>query len=135
MKGKLKMDGKGSFIAQVYTSNAQLPIKDAVVTITTPEEEKPTVLFVRNTDSSGRTKLVELDSPPMANSLTPDNGTEAFSSYFVRIDHPKFETALIKDVQIFSNETTIQPTELIPLPETTKRGDKIDIVLITPQNL
>ena len=129
------MDGKGSLITQVYTSKAQLPIKDAVVIVTTPKEENPTILFIRTTNSSGKTTSVELDSPPMANSLTPDNGTEAFSSYYVRIYHPEFEPTLVKDVQIFSNQLTIQPVDMIPLEESRKPADRTDVIVITPQNL
>ncbi len=129
------MDTKGNLIVQVYTSNAQVPIKNATVSVTTPEDENPRLLYVRLTDSSGRTQPLELDSPPEANSLTPDNGTLAFSNYFVRIDHPEFETALVKDVQIFSNQITLLPVEMIPLPENALSGDRIDTVFITPQAL
>ena len=129
------MDKKGNLIVQVYTSSAQVPIKNATVSVTTPEEESPRLLYVRFTDSSGRTPKLELDSPPEQNSLTPDNGTPAFSNYFVRIDHPDFETALVKDVQIFSNSITLLPVEMIPLPENSKSGDKVDTTTITPQPL
>ncbi len=129
------MDKKGNLIVQVFTSGAQVPIKNATVSVTTPEEENPHLLYVRFTDSSGRTQPLEFDSPPEANSQSPGNSTDSFSSFFVRVDHPEFETALVKDVQIFSNQITLLPVEMIPLPENAKSGDKIDTVLITPQNL
>ncbi len=129
------MDGKGTLIVQVYTGIAQLPIKNAVVTVTSKAEENTNLTSLRYTDSSGRTPQIELSSPPFSNSLTPDNNLPAFASYDVRIDHPEFETALVNDVQLFSERITLLPVEMIPLAENEKSGEKIDITNITNQNL
>ena len=66
------MDTKGTLIAQVYTSRAQLPIENAVVTVLKDNGEGQTeVIANRLTNSSGRTTPVVIDTPELSLSQNP----------------------------------------------------------------
>lgn len=127
------MDKKGSVIAQVFTSRAQLPVENADVSILSTGE-KSEIIAQRITDKSGKTAEVDIDTPEISLSLTPGN-ENPFSSVNIKITHPEFYGILIRDVQVFSDTQTLQLTELIPIEETDSRFDATETVNITPQNL
>ena len=126
---------QGTLIAQVYTSMAQLPIENAYITVTDTNEENPTIIASRTTDSSGKTSIIILQTPPRSDSLSPNPEEIPFVSYNVRVDHPEFESIIIKNVQIFDGLETIQDAMLIPLTESSKGNRNIETVTITPQAL
>lgn len=134
MKGNDKMP-QGTLIAQVYTSMAQLPIENAYITVTDTNEENPSIIASRKTNSSGKTSIITLDTPPRSDSLTPNPDDIPFVSYNIRIDHPEFESIVIKNVQIFEGLETIQEAMLIPLAELSKGNRNTETVTITPQPL
>lgn len=125
----------GTLIAQVYTSIAQLPVENAYVTVTDTKEENPSVIASRKTDSSGKTTIITLDTPPKTDSLSPNPTEIPFVSYNLRIDHPEFESVIIKNVQIFDGLETIQETMLIPLAENSAGDRSTQTVNVTPQPL
>ncbi len=128
------MDNQGTFKAQIYTSRARLPIKDAVVTVLTARVTPQTILAHRMTNSSGNTEILYIDTPAIGLSQSPGNALP-FTSVDVKITHPEFYSMLIRDVQIFSDTETIQQAELIPIEETKNKTDMMETVNITPQNL
>lgn len=125
----------GTLIAQVYTSMAQLPVENAYVTVTDTKEENPSVIASRKTDSSGKTTIITLDTPPKTDSHSPNPTEIPFVNYNLRIDHPEFESVIIKNVQIFDGLETIQETMLIPLAENSKGDRNTQTVNVTPQPL
>ncbi len=125
----------GTLIAQVYTSLAQLPVENAYITVTDTKTENPSVIASRKTDSSGKTTIITFDTPPRNDSLTPNPQENPFVSYNIRIDHPEFESVIIKNVQIFDGLETIQEAMLIPLAETSKGNRNTETVNVTPQPL
>lgn len=127
------MDKKGTIIAQVYTSRAQLPIEDANVTVLKAGDANE-VIAHRTTDKSGKTLSVDIVTPEIALSQSPGN-KNPFSVVDIKISHPEFYSILIRDVQVFSNTETLQFAELIPIEETKSRFDMTETVNITPQNL
>lgn len=126
------MDKKGSIVAQVYTSRAQLPVEDANVTILKAGGNE--VIAHRVTDKSGKTSSVGIDTPELSLSQSPGN-TTPFSVVDIKITHPEFYGILVRDVQVFSDTETLQFAELIPIEETNSRFDMTETVNITPQNL
>ena len=127
------MDKKGSIITQVYTSRAQLPIENAVVTFFKSGDENE-IIAHRVTDKSGKTSLVTVDTPEISLSQSPGN-KNPFSVVDIKISHPEFYGILVREVQVFSDTQTLQFAELIPLEETLSKYDMTETVNITPQNL
>lgn len=124
------MDKKGTIVAQVYTSKAQLPIENASITIIKNGE----VIAQRTTNSSGKTDSVPVDTPAISESQSPGNITP-FTSVDMKITHPEFYGIIVREVQVFPNTETLQYAELIPIAETNSRFDRTETVNITPQNL
>lgn len=127
------MDKKGSVIAQVYTSEARLPVENANVTFFKSGSENE-ALANRITDKSGKTAEVDIETPELKLSLSPGDITP-FARVDIKITHPEFYGILIREAQVFSDTQTLQPAELIPLEEKDGGSSVTETVSVTPQNL
>lgn len=129
------MAGTGKLIVNTYFSNDTIPIENSFITVTKSDENPPTLLGLRLTDKSGKTEAIEIDTPDVEYSLTPDNGTIPFTSVDVRVDHPETYTVITKNVQVFPGQTSVSNIMLLPLPENPSPEERQKIYIITPQNL
>ena len=104
----------GTLQINVISSDAYLPISDAVVTITNTQTggniEEQLV-----TDSSGQTETVELPTPPLEYSLIPQ-ANQPYSQYNLTITAPGYETLFLTGTQLLADEKAIQNVRLVPLP-------------------
>lgn len=125
---------KGLFGASAFTAGRILPIENAQVYVSLAESEGEVLLYSLVTDENGNTPIVELDAPDMELSESPGN-VRPFSVYNARVIKEGFFRTLIKDVQVFSGQTTIQNTVMIPLPENTDGIDTTNTFVVLPQNL
>lgn len=116
--------GTGRLLVQVYTGEETTPISDAGVIISkensSGSEEILSYLF---TDRDGRTPEIQLSAPLKSVSLTPDN-QRGYQNYNIRVDKPGFYTTELINVPVFSQNTTIQPVSLLPLPLDSYSGKK-----------
>lgn len=124
----------GYVVVRVYTSNAQLPIKNAFVSVTTGNSPDINLLGFRNTNEFGETGIISVETPDLDLSLSPSDITP-FSICNIEISHPSYYTMVINDVQVFANTRTIQEVELIPLEENSKPQDRVITNNIPSQNL
>ena len=129
------MSAQGFVQVHVYTSRANTPLTDAVISISRkrPDGGKE-LLSTQLTNTSGNTKTIAVTAPDFADSQSPGNGTP-FSVVDIAADLPLFERVVIEDVQIFPDTLTIQDIQLQPrdaLPSTW--GNTIDF-RVQPQNL
>lgn len=123
---------QGQLVVSVFTANQLLPVTNATVTVaaengTTQEE------LSSDTDRSGRTIAFTLAAPPASASQEPTQSIP-FAEYRVTITHPDYFTAVIENVQIFGDNLTLLPVNLIPIPELSN-GDIDRTVIIPRQNL
>lgn len=94
------------------------PIKDARVIIRKPRllPEQPIVpsdtLEELNTDVSGQTQVVDLDTPPLELSLNENNDLMPYANYDVQIDAPGYEPENIENVEILPQSLSIQNVQL-----------------------
>ena len=59
----------GTLLVQVYTSRAELPVRDAtVVVIRRAPSGKYELISIQSTDSSGMTKPIAVETPPLLES-------------------------------------------------------------------
>lgn len=108
---------KGELQVNVVDSE-NAPIKDARVIIRKPRllPEQPIVpsdtLEELNTDVSGQTQVVDLDTPPLELSLNENNDLMPYANYDVQIDAPGYEPENIENVEILPQSLSIQNVQL-----------------------
>ncbi len=124
----------GFLTARIYTSRGNLPVAEAIVTVSQTEGGRTNIIAKRTTDKNGQITPVTILAPDKALSLEPGDG-DVFSVVDVRVDHPMYYTVVIKNVQIFAGETTVVDTPLIPLPDNQRNDEMADEFVESPQNL
>lgn len=117
----MNMRATGRLTVRVYTSQAQIPLECATVVVTAPGERgKRKLLSVQATDSSGRIRTIELDTPALGESTAPgglpgNSGPCALCDVWA--EHPGYMMLKMENVQIFPGVETVQDMELMPLPQ------------------
>ena len=106
LKKETRQDNEGQLQVCVFGQNQGQPLRDADVQIT-PRGDSADVLMEEFTDDSGQTALINLPSPPVEFSLSP-NSEKPYSTYDVMVRLNGFNPTLIQGVQIFSGEIAIQ---------------------------
>ena len=108
---------RGTIITRTRTSDAELPVENAVVAYFAPGEDGAELLAVRCTDPSGKAAPVFFDTPEGTESMQPEGQDDPTPYRVVDIvaDHPDFERVTVKGVQVFDGIVTYQDIELVPL--------------------
>ena len=118
---------------RVFTSYAQIPIKDAAVTITDTNEN---VIAMRLTNRSGNfDQPIAISVPDLSASQSPNTGITPYTSVNIYSRAENFEEIEVNDVQVFPDTVTLQNLELIPLSELPGVWNKAEIFQTPPQNL
>ncbi len=128
------MAATGYLTVRTYTSNAQLPIEGAAISVTQPEENGTRLIATRITDESGRIAPVPITTPNRSESLTPGN-SRPWTTVDITADHPAYDRVLIENVQIFADIITEQNLELLPRSELPEAYNMTEVVDITAQPL
>ena len=111
----------GTLLVQVYTSRAELPVRDAtVVVIRRAPSGKYELISIQSTDSSGKINTIQIDTPVPAESTSPnglpgDGAPCALCSVWA--EQPGYAMLQVENVQVFPGVETVQNMELIPLPQ------------------
>ena len=110
------MTAIGKLQVKTVTALDALPVMDAVVVISSTNDDNRELVKVLRTDSSGKTDAIELYTLPQQLSEVPGNRTP-FATYDIEVTKPGFIPIVSKDVPVFENATTLQTFEMIALPE------------------
>lgn len=109
----------GYLIVNVYLEDVAVPVEGATITI---EGEGFKNDYI--TDSDGKTTKIALDAPDIKYSLNPQHDVKPYSLYNLKVTKPGLPTTVIKNVEIFPEETSFQNVfikkdsdTLIELPE------------------
>ena len=133
------MQATGTLSVRVCTSQAQIPLEGATVVVTTPGAEgKWKLLSLQNTDSSGRIRTFEVETPAAGESTAPgglpgDGVPCALCDVWA--EQPGYAMLQMEDVQIFPGVETVQNMELIPLPQGLCSLQQRDVWDIPAQSL
>ena len=128
----MKLASTGYLQAHIYTSNAQLPLSNVAVVVTSPDG---TAIVMRITDRSGLIDPIEIPVPPLEESQEPGSGERPYTQVNLIAELPGYERIEAENLQIFAGTTTYQNLEMIPL-STEPFGQNQTIHYITPpQNL
>ncbi len=124
---------QGRLQINVTANVGLIPIENATINISFTGEPDSVVRTLQ-TDSSGQTDMVELETPPLQYSLTP-NSPMPYAEYTVSATAPGYEPVIVSGVEVLPDVTAIQniemtPTELtedteeiIAIPDHTLYGD------------
>lgn len=128
MKGGILITSTGFLKAHVFTSNAQIPLRNTAIVITA---EDGTGIAMRLTDRSGLIRTIEIPVPAKAASLTPDSDEIPYTIVNLYARKKGYEPIYAEHLQIFAGTTTFQDLEMIPLPEFPDASSQI-IIYDTP---
>lgn len=127
------MSATGYIQVRVYTSIAQIPLKDAAVTIT---DVSGAAIAMRLTNRSGQLNVpIEIEVPDLTASQSPNTGIIPYTTVNLYVGLENYENIEIKNLQIFDNTVTIQNLEMIPLSELPNEWNKIETFDTPFQNL
>ena len=119
------MDSYGTITVYAYSSNARIPVEGATVVISRGDGNSAQILATARTDRSGYITPVMVPAPNPSQSLSPDQSTP-FSTVFIKISHPDYETEKIGGVQIFPNVITVQSFRMIPVNPQYSNGEELE---------
>lgn len=114
------------------TSNAQIPLEDVAVTVTTPDG---TAIAMRQTDRNGTISPVEVPAPELSAGRTPDTGIRPYTPVNVYARRDGFEQTENENLQVFPGVTTRLVLQMIPLAELPDSWDKTVLYNTPPQSL
>lgn len=133
MKGGVLLSATGYIQVHAYTSNAQIPLQYAAITVT---DASGAAIAMRLTNRSGMLdEPIAISVPDLAASLSPNTGIIPFSVVNLYARAEDYEEIEIENLQIFANTVTVQNLEMIPLSELPNSWNQIEIFQTPAQNL
>ena len=103
---------RGRLQIVVQSTLRNIPIENATIKISYSGNPNQIIEEVR-TYSSGQTPVLDLPTPPLEYSLTPDS-PQPYSEYSLQITAPGYEQTDISGTEILPEETAIQPVQMLP---------------------
>lgn len=73
--------------------------------------------------------------PDASESRDPNFQGQPFTTVSIRVQHPDYEQIQVDHAQVFAGVITLQPLELIPLPQFPDLYDRVEYFNVPPQNL
>lgn len=111
-------DAFGSLAVQVTTARGAVPIENALVVISEDGEDgEEHMLFTLQTSNSGETQTVRLATYPFSLSQNPEFFGKPYKDYTITTSKPGYYTVVNKNVPVFADRFSIQPVNMIALPE------------------
>lgn len=115
-------DTIGKLQINVTANVGLIPIENASITISFTGEPD-SALETLTTNSSGQTDTVDLKTPPLQYSLTP-NSPMPYSEYTLSVSAPGYEPVIVSGVEVLPDVTAIQNIEMTPT-ETSEDTEEI----------
>lgn len=121
----------GKLNIRVVSDNTNYPIPDATVRITS-ENEPERIIEEALTNEEGQLNDIELEAPPVDYSMKP-SANKPYSEYTITVRAPGFESIEVNGAEIFSGQTALQETSLLPLA--TGELDSAELFVIPDHTL
>lgn len=121
----------GNLNIRVVSDNTNYPIPDATVRITS-ENEPERIIEEALTNEEGQLNDIELEAPPVDYSMKP-SANKPYSEYTITVRAPGFESIEVNGAEIFSGQTALQETSLLPLA--TGEPDSAELFVIPDHTL
>ena len=117
---EMPTEGVGYLVVHVTTARGAIPLEGAAVHIRTNEYADTTpradILYATTTNRDGNTERIPLAAPPRENAMAPSE-VPPFSTYHLEVRREGYGMQSFIALPIFSGITSVQPVDLIPLPE------------------
>lgn len=95
-------------------SDQNVPIESARVSISFTADPDRTVEEVQ-TDSIGKTQVLDLAAPPVEYSLNAASEVQPYSEYTIQITAPGYEPLTVSGIEILSSQLSLQSVRLRPI--------------------
>ncbi len=129
MEEFLRQNPSNGFIkVQAYSGQGALPVKDVRIRVT-KEIGGDEILFLEDiTDESGKTEAKSLPAPDASLSQQPNQSQQPlpYATYTLTAENPNYTTLIKKDLPIFPGVISIQPLEMLAVPNSGWRPPIID---------
>ncbi len=128
------MAPKGSIKVQVFKGEDFVPIENSKVTIIETGESAPARQGekVINTDSSGLTQEIDVNTPPVENSMNPGDKLP-YSFVDIKVEYPGFNTIVVKGCQIYPDRVAFQQFNMIPVTRGQRQTEQV--ITVSPNTL
>lgn len=127
------MSAFGYLQVRAYTSYAQIPLKDAAITVT---DMSGGAIAMRLTNRSGQLDSpLKIEVPDLSASQSPNTMVIPYATVNLYARLENYETIEIEQIQIFADTVTVQALEFIPLSELPGDWNKAEIFVTQSQNL
>lgn len=110
----------GQLQINVTSQVTSYPIENAQISISYTGVPESTLEQLQ-TDSSGQTEVVDLQTPPLEYSLNPDSQQQPYSEYTLNIKAPGYEDISISGAEILPGVKAIQNVEMRPTDGSTNQ--------------
>lgn len=110
---------KGQLQINVTSEITAFPITGATISISYTGVPDSTLEQV-NTDASGQTEVLELNTPPLEYSLNPTIESQPYAEYTLDISAPGYETVSVAGAEVLPDVKAIQNVRLRPLAEVSQ---------------
>ncbi|MCY6355606.1 peptidoglycan-binding domain-containing protein [Clostridium sp. ZS2-4] len=128
------MAQKGRLQVQVIVEDTYVPIPDAEVIVKPRAEEGSRQKEQKiTTDSSGQTSELELDAPPIDNSMKPSDKSP-YSLCDVELKVKGYRDIVVRGCQIYPNTLAVQQCKVTPIT-TTRQVNEVEIINVEPNTL
>lgn len=127
LKAMEMQSSSGGLQVGVYNITIAQPVSHAnVIVFNYNSDGARNVIYEVQTDVDGQTEVLQLPTPPLEYSLSP-NMPKPFSEYDIEVTADGFESVLINNVQIFPQQIAIAPVDMIPLDISEENEEVINI--------
>ena len=107
---------RGKLQISVTSEITAYPVENATISISYTGVPNSTLEQLQ-TNNSGQTEIVELDTPPLEYSLNPTIEEQPYSEYTLQIEAPGFEPVNIAGTELLPEVTALQNVQLRPVVE------------------
>ena len=129
MEEFLRQNPSNGFIkVQAYSGQGALPVKDVKIRVT-KEIGGDEILFLEDiTDESGKTESKSLPAPDASLSQQPNQSQQPlpYTTYTLTAENPNYTTLIKRELPIFPGVISIQPLEMLAVPNSGWRPPIID---------
>ena len=127
------MSDIGRLRVQCFNGESYIPVDNFNISIEPSKSETiKNITRKLSTNSLGLTETIDLSAPSFAYSQEPTNNMP-YSLYDITVERSGFETVVIKEAQIFPNETAYQRVNLVE--RNNLRASRADVIVVLPNTL
>lgn len=116
----------------IFTADQALPVKYATVFVTNANTNESYNLI---TNENGDTDDLIVTAPDVSTTFDPYYSGTPYSVFNAVIKAEGYTPVKINGIQVFANETAIQPVEMVPRPVNARFSDVADVYNIPPNAL